>query len=346
MKTPQEIRIAFFDAKPYDIESFQRNNKAFGFQITFIPSRLTPQTALLAQDHDVVCAFVNDYITKEVIDILESKNIKLVALRSAGYNNVDLRYASGKLRFVRVPAYSPHGVAEHAVAMMLTLNRNTHRAFYRTRDSNFSINGLLGFDMYGKTVGVVGTGQIGRITAEILQGFGMKVLAHDPFPATEWAKSRGIQLTDLVTLYQESDIITLHCPLTPMTTHMINRETINLMKKGVMIINTGRGKLIRTEDLLEALRDGKVGYAGLDVYEEEDDYFFEDHSSNIVRDDVLARLLTFPNVLVTSHQAFFTLEALNNIANTTMNNIKVWAAGEPLVNEVCFSPTKEGSCQG
>lgn len=345
MQPLNQIKIAFFDAKPYDVESFSRNNQNFGYQITFIPSKLTPQTAPLAQGHDVVCAFVNDYITKEVIDVLTEKGITLVALRSAGYNNVDLRYAAGKLRFVRVPAYSPHGVAEHAVAMMLTLNRNTHRAFYRTRDSNFSINGLLGFDLYGKTAGVVGTGQIGRITAEILLGFGMKVLASDPYPATDWAKQKGVEITDLVTLYQESDIITLHCPLTPMTTHMINRETIALMKKNVMIINTGRGKLIRSEDLLEALRDQKIGYAGLDVYEEEEDYFFEDHSSNIVKDDILSRLITFPNVLVTSHQAFFTKEALNNIALTTLNNIKVWAEGQDLVNEVCASPSKEGICR-
>ncbi len=343
MKPLTEIKIAFFDSKPYDVESFKRNNDAYGYQITYIPSKLTEQTALLVQDHEVVCAFVNDYITKAVIDILVDKGIKLVALRSAGYNNVDLRYAAGKLRFVRVPSYSPHGVAEHAVAMMLTLNRNTHRAFYRTRDSNFSINGLLGFDLYGKTAGVVGTGQIGRITAEILQGFGMKVMAYDPFPAVEWAEQKNIEITDLVSLYQESDIITLHCPLTPMTTHMINRETIALMKKNVMIINTGRGKLIRSEDLLEALRDGKVGYAGLDVYEEEDDYFFEDHSSSIIRDDVLTRLITFPNVLVTSHQAFFTKEALNNIANTTLSNIRTWAQDEPLVNEVNAAPGKENT---
>jgi D-lactate dehydrogenase len=344
MKANSEVKIAFFDAKPYDIESFKTQNQSFGFDITYFPSHLTETTVPLCQGYDAICAFVNDDITADIIDHLVDYGVKLIALRSAGYNNVDLKAAHCRIPIVRVPAYSPHGVAEHAVAMMLTLNRNTHRAFYRTRDNNFSINGLLGFDMYGKTLGIVGTGQIGRLVGNILLGFGMKVLAHDPYPNKAWAKETGVELVDLQTLYSESDIITLHCPLTPTNIHMINKETINMMKKGVMIINTGRGKLIRSEDLLEGLRSGKVGSAGLDVYEEETDYFFEDHSSSIVKDDVLARLLTFPNCLVTSHQAFFTIEAIRNIADTTLGNVQEYFQDKPLTNEICLNPHKNGSC--
>jgi D-lactate dehydrogenase len=344
MKPNHEVKIAFFDAKPYDIESFKTQNQGFGFDITYFPSHLTVDTVPLCQGFDAICAFVNDDITSQIIDQLVNYEIKLIALRSAGYNNVDLKSAQGRIPIVRVPAYSPHGVAEHAVAMMLTLNRNTHRAFYRTRDNNFSINGLLGFDMHGKTVGIVGTGQIGRLVGNILFGFGMKVLAHDPYPNHAWAEETGAEIVDLQTLYAESDIITLHCPLTPTNIHMINKETINMMKKGVMIINTGRGKLIRSEDLLEGLRSGKIGSAGLDVYEEETDYFFEDHSSSIVKDDVLARLLTFPNCLVTSHQAFFTLEAIRNIADTTLSNLQEFFQDQPLTNEICLNGSKNGTC--
>jgi len=271
--------------------------------------------------------------------------VPLLALRSAGYNNVDLKTADGRIKICRVPSYSPHGVAEHAVAMMLTLNRNTHRAFYRTRDSNFSIDGLVGFDMHGKTAGIVGTGQIGRIVCEILLGFGMKVIAHDPFPATDWAAARGVELVSLDELYQRSDIISLHCPLTAQNTHMINKKSLARMKKGVMLINTGRGQLILAEDLQEAIRDEKVGSAGLDVYEEEAEYFFEDYSSQIMKDDVLARLISFPNVLVTSHQAFFTVEALANIAKTTLENIRSFFYEGRILNEVCAHPQKDGSCK-
>lgn len=344
MKPLSEVKIAFFDAKPYDIDSFTAANKRYGYQIDFFPSHLNEKTAALARGADWVCAFVNDDINRQVVDALVENGIHLVALRSAGYNNVDLRYSQGKIRYVRVPAYSPHGVAEHALALILTLNRNTHRAFYRTRDLNFSINGLMGFELYDKVAGVVGTGIIGRIMAEKLIGLGMKVIATDPYPARDWAAQKGITLVDLETLYRESDIITLHCPLTAQTAHMINKATIALMKPGVMIINTGRGKLIRTEDLVDALVEGKVGYAGLDVYEEEEDYFFEDYSNRIIKDEILARLLTFPNVLVTSHQAFFTREALANIAEVTLNNIKVWAEDKPLQNEVCLHPNPDGSC--
>lgn len=344
MKTAAEIKIAFFDTKPYDRESFERQNKAFGFQLKFFPSHLTEETVALCRGYDAVCVFVNDRVTKGIVDTLVEMKVPLVVLRSAGYNNVDLKAASGRVKLSRVPAYSPHGVAEHAVAMMLTLNRNTHRAFYRTRDNNFSINGLVGFDMYGKTAGIVGTGQIGRIVCEILKGFGMRVLAYDPYPATAWATEKGVELVDLGTLYEQSDILSLHCPLTPQNIHMINRGTLEMMKKGVMIINTGRGKLIRSEDLLEALRDEKVGAAGLDVYEEETDYFFEDFSSTVMKDDVLARLISFPNVLVTSHQAFFTNEALANIAVTTLENVRSFFLDGKVLNEVCAEPHKDGSC--
>jgi D-lactate dehydrogenase len=346
VKSASELKIAFYDTKPYDRESFERQNKAFGFQLKFFPSHLTEETVALSRGYDAVCVFVNDRVTKGIIDSLKSMGIPLLALRSAGYNNVDLKAADGAVRITRVPAYSPHGVAEHAVAMMLTLNRKTHRAYYRTRDNNFSIHGLIGFDMYGKTAGIVGTGQIGRIVCEILKGFGMTVLAYDPFPSTAWAAEKGVELVDLGTLYERSDIISLHCPLTPQNIHMINRGTIELMKNTVMIINTGRGKLIRSEDLLEALRDENVGSAGLDVYEEETDYFFEDYSSHIMKDDVLARLISFPNVLVTSHQAFFTEEALANIATTTLENIRSFLVDGKILNEVCANPQKDGSCAG
>ena len=345
MKTAAELKIAFYDTKPYDRESFERQNKAFGFQLKFFPSHLTDETVALCKGYDAVCVFVNDRVTKAVVDHLAELNVPLLALRSAGYNNVDLKAATGKIKITRVPSYSPHGVAEHAVALMLTLNRKTHRAFYRTRDNNFAIHGLIGFDMYGKTAGIVGTGQIGRIVCEILLGFGMKVLAYDPYAPADWAAAKGVELVDLGTLYERSDIISLHCPLTPQNIHMINRGTIELMKKNVMIINTGRGKLIRSEDLLEALRDEKIGSAGLDVYEEETDYFFEDFSSHIMKDDVLARLISLPNVLVTSHQAFLTEEALANIANTTLENIRSYFFDGKVLNEVCAEPAKDGSCQ-
>jgi len=345
MKLPAELKIAFFDTKPYDRESFERQNHGFGFRLKFFPSHLTEETVPLCQGYDAVCVFVNDRVTRGIVDALVSLNVPLLALRSAGYNNVDLQAADHRLKITRVPSYSPHGVAEHAVALMLTLNRKTHRAYYRTRDNNFSLQGLVGFDMYGKTAGIVGVGQIGRIVCEILKGFGMTVIAHDPFASKEWAAEKGVKLVDLEALYARSDIISLHCPLTPQNTHMIHRGTIERMKPGVMIINTGRGKLIKSEDLIEALRDEKVGSAGLDVYEEEADYFFEDYSSHIMKDDVLARLISFPNVLVTSHQAFFTEEALTNIATTTLENIRSFFYDGRVLNEVCANPGQDGRCQ-
>jgi D-lactate dehydrogenase len=329
-------KITFFDAKPYDHEFFETANNKFGFQIKYYPSHLTIDNVALTQDSDAICIFVNDMLKREIINSLHRNQIKLIALRSAGYNNVDLKAAFGKIHVVRVPAYSPQAVAEHAVALMLSLNRKTHRAYYRVRDNNFSINGFIGFDMYGKTAGVIGTGKIGRAVIDILKGFGMTVLANDPYPDENYAKEKQVKYVDLDTLYGASDIITLHCPLTPKNVHMIKIETISRMKDSVMIINTGRGKLINTVDLIEGLKSKKVGAAGLDVYEEEDEYFFEDFSHTAIDDDVLARLLTFPNVLITSHQGFFTKEALTNIANTTLENIRLFFDEKKLPNEICY----------
>jgi len=329
-------KVAFFDTKPYDKESFNAANKSFGFEIKYFAPHLTIDTAAMAKGYDAVCVFVNDAVSADVIAALGTSGAKLIALRCAGYNNVDLKAAYGKMHVVRVPAYSPYAVAEHTVALMLSLNRKIHKAYARTRDSNFSLNGLLGFDMHGKTAGVIGTGQIGRIVAGILRGFGMNVLAYDLFPDTSFAASNGVSYTDINTFLGSSDIITLHCPLTPENRYLINAATIAKMKPGVMIINTGRGKLIDTQALVDGLKTGAVGYAGLDVYEEESAYFFEDLSNSVMSDDVLARLLTFPNVLITSHQAFFTSDALTNIANTTMNNIKTFFEKSALENEICY----------
>ena len=330
------LNIAFFDSKPYDIDSFTGANEEYGYKIKFFKERLTPDTAILAKGYDAVCAFVNDDISRETAKQLHDFGIRLIALRCAGYNNVDLKAVFGKIHVARVPAYSPYAVAEHAMALILTLNRKTHRAYFRTRDSNFTINGLMGMDLHGKTAGVIGTGKIGRITAGILKGFGMRVLAYDAFPNSDFETSGGCEYTDLDTLYRESDVITLHCPLLPDTKQMINSTSINKMKDGVMIINTSRGQLIDTRALIKGLKSKKIGAAGLDVYEEESDYFFEDHSDAGVDDDTLARLLTFNNVLVTSHQAFFTKEALKNIAETTLTNIEDFSEKKDITNEICY----------
>jgi len=329
-------KVVFYDAKPYDRESFERLNRDYGFEITWLESHLTDETARVAMGADAVCVFVNDTITPPVVDTLHQNGVTLIALRCAGYNNVDLAAVYKKMHVVRVPAYSPRAVAEHAVALMMSLNRKTHRAYYRVRDNNFSINGFLGFDMFGKTAGVIGTGRIGQAVIDILLGFGMKILAVDSHPSHEFASGKNVHYVDLPTLYAQSDIITLHCPLTPDNLHMINSESIATMKDGVMIINTGRGKLIDTRDLITHLKTGKVGAAGLDVYEEEGDFFFEDLSLSAISDDVLARLLTFPNVLVTSHQAFFTREAMTNIALTTLDNIQLFFDKGLLPNEICY----------
>lgn len=339
-KTP---RIAFFDAKPYDRAFFDEANAGFRFPIKYFQHHLDASTVSLARGANTVCIFVNDVVDKKIIRSLEKNEVELIALRCAGYNNVDFETAFRRgIHVVRVPAYSPHAVAEHAMALILSLNRKTHRAYYRTRDSNFTIDGLMGFDLFNKTVGIIGTGAIGRVLARILKGFGIRVLAYDVKPDRALAKAEGFVYADLDTVYRRSDVISLHCPLTKDTYHMIDARAIKKMRDGVMIINTGRGKLIDTRALINALKKGKVGAAGLDVYEEESEYFFEDFSTKVVSDDVLARLLTFPNVLVTAHQGFFTREALTNIAQTTLKNIDDYFTGRPLANEICYRCCDKG----
>jgi D-lactate dehydrogenase len=333
-------KIIFFDAKPYDREFFDRANQAHGYEIKYISNRLSADTAPLSAGYDAVCAFVNDDLSAPVAEQLFNNGIRVVGLRCAGYNNVDLKAFFGRIHVARVPAYSPYAVAEHAVALILSLNRKIHKAYNRTRDGNFALSGLLGFDLHGKTAGVIGTGRIGQILAGILKGFGLRVLAFDRFPNTEWAAAAGIEYTDLDTLYQQSDVISLHCPLTPETKYLINETSLARMKDGVMLINTSRGGLIHTHALIQALKSGKIGAAGLDVYEEEDEYFFEDRSGEVLTDDILARLFTFPNVLVTAHQAFFTKEALSNIAATTLANLATFFKGETMENEICYHCSK------
>ena len=327
------IKVAFYDAKEYDKPSFERCAKEHDMQIRFLETKLNEDTADLAKGCDAVCVFVNDTVNATVIDALQELGVKLVALRSAGYNNVDIRHAFGKVHVVHVPAYSPYAVAEHAMAMLLTSVRRIHKAYNRTREFNFSLNGLTGFDFHGKTVGVIGTGKIGRIFIDICRGFGMNVLAYDLFPA----KDSGIRYVSLPELFEQSDIISLHCPLTEDTHHMIGAEAIAKMKKGVVIVNTSRGALIDAEALLEGIKARKVGAACLDVYEEEADVFFEDRSGHILNDDLLSRLISMPNVLVTSHQAFLTEEALSNIAETTVNNILSYFENDGICdNELCY----------
>ena len=327
-------KIAFFGAKPYDIASFDKVNEKYNYDIRYYKGHLNPNNVVLTQDTDAVCIFVNDTADAAVIDAMVDNGVKLLALRCAGFNNVDLKAAKGKLPVVRVPAYSPYAVAEYSLALMLSLNRKIHRAYWRTRDGNFSLNGLMGFDMHGKTIGIIGTGKIAKILIRLLKGFGMRILAYDLSPDMKFAGEEGISYVSLDELYRESDIISLHCPLTDQTKYMIDKDSIDKMKEGVMIINTGRGQLINTNDLIEGLKEKKIAAAGLDVYEEEGEYFYEDKSDKIIDDDVLARLLSFNNVIVTSHQAFFTKEALHNIAETTLQNIEDFRCHRPLVNEV------------
>ncbi|MBF0571550.1 MAG: 2-hydroxyacid dehydrogenase [Candidatus Omnitrophica bacterium] len=330
------IKVAFFDAKAYDTNVFDIANRDFNFKITYFKGHLTPETAPLTQGFKVVCVFVNDVVNRDVIDILEHNGVVLIAVRAAGYNNIDLKAAFKRIPVVRVPAYSPYAVAEHAVGLMLVLNRKVHRAYYRTRDNNFTLNGLLGFDMHGKTAGIIGTGKIGKVAINILKGFKIRVLAYDVLPDKEFQKNAGFEYVDLNTIYRESDIISLHCPLTKDSYHLIDKKSIAKMKSGIMIINTGRGMLIDSKALIEGLKTGKVGFAGLDVYEEESDYFYEDFSNKVITDDVLARLLSFNNVMVTSHQGFFTQEALQSIAVTSLHNIRDFFAHQRLANEVCY----------
>ena len=327
------VKTAFFSAKPYDIRFFDISNKQFGFDLRYFKGTLNMNTIALTQGMDAVCIFVNDIADAEIIAALRNNGVRLLALRCAGFNNVDL-HADNGLPVVRVPQYSPYAVAEHAVALMLSLNRKIHRAYWRTRDGNFSLHGLMGFDMNAKTAGIIGTGKIARIVIRILKGFGMNILAYDPFPDESYARAEGFRYTSLDELYAGADIISLHCPLTDQTRYLIDSSAISNMKDGVMIINTGRGKLIHTDILIDGLKSGKIGSAGLDVYEEEGDYFYEDKSDKIIDDDTLARLLSFNNVIVTSHQGFLTQEALHNIADITLQNISDFIQGKPLANLV------------
>ncbi len=331
-------RVAIFDAKPYDKETFNKVNEMYGFDLVYYKEHLDINNVILASNADAVCIFVNAVVDADVIEKLYSYGVKLVALRCAGFNNVDIAAAAKRgIKVVRVPDYSPHAIAEHTLALMLCLNRKVHRAFLRTRDGNFSLVGFEGFDMYGKTIGVIGTGKIGKVAIGLFKGLGMKVLAYDLYPDTAWAETNGIKYVSLDELYANANIITLHCPLTKETEYLIRDESISKMKDGVMIINTGRGKLIHTKHLIDGLLSGRVGYAGLDVYEEEGAYFYEDHSDKVMTDDVLARLLSFNNVIVTSHQAFFTKEAMANIAQTTMDSIRDFSEGKGLKNEVVYN---------
>ena len=328
------MKIAVYDSHRFEKAPFEEGNKRYGFELVFLEPRLTPETAVLAQGFPVVCCFTNDRLSAETLKVLKEKGVRLVALRSAGFNHVDLKEAARlSIKVVRVPAYSPHAVAEHAVCLILALNRKIHRAYSCVRELNFSLDGLVGFDLNGKTVGLIGTGRIGQVFARIMTGFGCQVLAHDVKPDAELSGT----YTSLDEIYRKSDIISLHVPLTPETRHLIDEKALARMKRGVMIINTGRGALIETHALVSALKSGHVGSAGLDVYEEEENFFFQDLSGQVLQDDTLARLLTFPNVLITSHQAFLTEEALRNIAETTLANIHEFEQGLPLRNEVSAS---------
>lgn len=326
------MKVAVFSTKAYDERFLSAANNG-RHELVFLEPRLTPETASLASGFEGVCVFVNDQVNAEVLQTLKRGGTRLIALRSAGFNHVDLPVADRLgLTVVRVPAYSPYAVAEHALGLILSLNRKIHRAYNRVREGNFSIEGLLGFDLHGKTVGVIGTGKIGVIFARIMAGLGCRVLAFDPYPNPE-AKQYA-QYVPLNELLGASDIISLHCPLTPQTYHIIGHEAIKQLKRGVMIINTSRGALVDTVAAIEGLKDGTIGYLGLDVYEEEGDLFFEDLSDKVIQDDVFSRLLTFPNVLVTGHQAFFTQEALRNIAETTIANISAFESGQGTMHTV------------
>ena len=335
-----KIKIAFFDTKDYDREAFDALYDRDVFEISYFDTRLGADTCSLAAGADAVCVFVNDKVDGEVIRRLADLGVRLIALRCAGYNNVDIEKAYGRIHVVRVPAYSPYAVAEHAMALLLTSIRRIHKAYIRTRDFNFSLNGLTGFDLHGKTVGIVGTGKIGRVFMDICKGFGMHIIAYDKFPI----KDSGIEYVELDELWQRSDIISFHCPLTDENRHMVNAQSIAKMKKGVVLINTSRGGLIDSEALLEGIKDRQIGAACLDVYEEEANVFFHDFSGHIVDDDTLARLISMPNVIVSSHQAFLTREALQNIAQTTLENVQGFLKDGLSPNEVCYKCENLKSC--
>lgn len=334
VKEKKATRVAVFSTKNWVKNSFDLVNDRFKFEVAFFESRLQKKTIPLAEGFDVVCVFVNDVLDAEVIEGLHNVGVKLVALRCAGFNNVDIEKAKEiGMGIVRVPAYSPFAVAEHTLGLILTLNRKYHKAYTRVRDGNFALDGLLGFDIHGKTIGLIGTGRIGQIFSQLMSGFGCKIIAYDKYPNKE-LQERGVEYVDLQELYKQSDIISLHCPLTHETFHMINEYAIAAMKDGVMIVNTSRGPLVDTNAAIEGLKKGKVGYLGLDVYEEEEELFFEDLSESVIQDDQFVRLQTFPNVLITAHQAFFTKEAVLNISETTFENINEYLDKGTSINEV------------
>ena len=337
--TNEKEKIAFFDAKPYDRIWFDKLNQKY--EIIYFDSRLTERTARLVSGCRAVCAFVNDDINARAIEVMHNEGVEFLAMRCAGYSNVDFRAAQGKIKVARVPEYSPYAVAEHAMAMLLTVNRKTHKAYNRTREFNFSLAGLTGVDLHGKTVGIVGTGKIGRIFADICKGFGMNILAYDKFPNP----GTGLNYVELDELFRKSDIISLHCPLTEETHHIINDDAVERMKRGVIIVNTSRGGLIDTESLINGIKVEIIGAACLDVYEEEGDLFYEDFSDHIVQDDRIVRLMAMPNVLITSHQAYLTAEALDNIASTTVDNLLRFARGDGNGDtEVCYGCGRQDTC--
>ena len=339
------MKIAFFDTKPYDKTAFDKQAKNNGIEIKYFETKLNEDTVELAAGHDAVCVFVNDTVNAAVIDRLCELGVNMLALRCAGFNNVDMKHAFGRLHVVRVPAYSPYAVAEHTMALLLTSIRRIHKAYIRTRDFNFSLAGMTGFDLHGKTVGVVGTGRIGRAFINICLGFGMKVLAYDKFEAEGLADGDRVRYVSLNELFRGSDVISLHCPLTEDTYHLINNETLASCKKGVVILNTSRGALVDAEALLSAIKSRQVGAACLDVYEEEADLFFEDFSGHIISDDILARLISMPNVIVTSHQAFLTAEALENIAETTVKSLVELRDKGETPNELCYRCGEAKDCK-
>lgn len=324
------MKIAFYSTKPYDKIWFEKMGKEYGFDIHFIEAACNRETVFMAKGHDAICVFVNDYVDAQMVEVLYEMKVKAILLRSAGFNHVDVKAAENKIAVLRVPSYSPEAVAEFAMAMLLTINRWTHKAYNRTREFNMSLHGLMGMDLYGKTAGVVGTGKIGQAMIHIFNGFGMKVLCYDPYPI----KGLDAEYVSLEELLSESEVISLHCPLTRETKHLINKKTIETMKDGVYLVNTSRGALVDTDALIDALLKKKFGGVGLDVYEEEEGIFYEDCSGEIITDDNLARLMTFPNVLVTSHMGFFTREAMQAIAQTTLENAYAVENGLPLQNQV------------
>ena len=335
------MKVAFFDTKPYDRPGFDHHAAGTGLEIKYFETHLNEDTVSLAAGFDAVCVFVNDIVNANVVEKLHALGVKAIALRCAGFNNVDTRACFGKIHVFRVPAYSPYAVAEHAMALLQTLNRSIHKAYNRTREFNFSLHGLTGFDLHGKTVGIIGTGKIGRIFADICKGFGMKILAYDKFPG-----DNGLTYVELDELFRKSDIISLHCPLTEDTHHIINDNSVEMMKPGVIIVNTSRGGLVDTESLINGIKVGIIGGACLDVYEEEGDLFYEDFSGHVIQDDKLVRLIAMPNVIVTSHQAFLTKEALENIAATTVDNLLKFSRGEASPEtEVCYHCGHQNSCR-